>query len=272
MKPVQRLAKVALRAERDSTATMRALLADLDRELRTLQNRRTLDKTGEAQIRRILRKQSAAWADLTSAIDRDREAARKAANLAADETDKRFLDRLSLTAKQRRELSSGLPFDRRETAEVARRASDSNRVARNMLAKRLNEQKDPKSAAAIVKQQVQPRQKGGISYVAKRLVRTEISKAFHDAQIARAEQTPWVKGLRWTLSQTHQGPDICDKLAGRVFAPRRQSVPDIPHPNCMCTLEPVLMSDKEFQKALGNGVFDRLTGGKPISVAKRKQL
>lgn len=273
MKPIQRFAKVALRAERDSTATMRALLADLDKELRLLKSRDKLDKAAQQQVTRILRKQSAAWSELSAIIDRDREAARKAANLAANETDKDFLARLPLTAAQRRAIKSGEPFNRRETSAVAQRSSHSNKVARNMLAKRINDSTGPKGAALAVRSSVQPRDTGGISYVAKRLVRTEMATAFHDAQIARAESTPWVKGLRWTLSPTHKGPDICDRLANRVFAPRAGSVPDIPHPNCMCTLEPVLMSDKEFANALADGLFDSLMGNqKDVAVAGRKQL
>jgi len=194
-KPLQRFARVALRAENDSTATMRTLLTDLDRELRTLQSRRVIDKTAQAQIARILRKQSEAWAELSRVIDRDREAARKAANLAANDVDKQFLDRLPISAKRRRELTSGAPFSRGETAKVAQRVSNSNKVARNLLASRLNKATGPKGAALAVRAQIQPRQKGGISYVAKRLVRTEMATAFHDAQIARAEATPWVKGL-----------------------------------------------------------------------------
>jgi hypothetical protein len=271
-KPVQRFARVALRAERDSTATMNALLADLDRELRTLRNRRILDKTAQAQIARIVRKQSQAWADLSAIIDRDREAARKAANLAANDVDREFWDKLSLSPKQRREMGSGVPFNRRESSAVAQRVSGSNKVAQKLLTSRLNKSTGPKEAALAVRAQIQPRQKGGISYVAKRLVRTEMAAAFQDAQIARAEATPWVIGLRWMVSPSHKGADICDKLKNRVFAPRRKSVPEVPHPNCMCTLEPVVMSNKQFKAALTEGVFDAIIGKKVPVGTKRKQL
>lgn len=270
--PIQRFARVALRAERDSAATMRALLTDLDRELRVLKGRRNLDKTGQAQIARILRKQSTAWNDLARIIERDRQAALQAANLVANDLDKRFLDRLPMTAKQRREWSQSQPFNRNETAETARRVSRSNKVARDLLNKRINEQtSDLKKTEKTIRSQIQPRQTGGVSYVAKRLVRTEMATAFHDAQIARAERTPWVTGLRWTLSPTHKGPDICDKLANRVFAPRAQSVPPIPHPNCMCTLTPIMMNEKQFKAALSEGIFDMLVG-RELTTAERKQL
>lgn len=268
---LRKFAPISLRAERESATAMRKLLADLDRELKVLKARKTLDRTAQTQIRRILNRQSAAWSELSRIIERDKEAARLAANKIASAADARYLDRLSLTLARRRALEKGTPFSRRSITATAQRVSQSNAVARALLTKRLNEQQTGTGLANVAKAQLQPKVTGGVSYVAKRLVRTEMATAFHTAQIERASQTPWVKGMRWKLSETHKGKDICNTLANRVFAVN--SVPDIPHPNCMCTLEPVFVSNKEFDDMLAAGLFDSLIGNGPVGTEpRRKQL
>lgn len=254
----RRLARVALSTERDSNAVMRNLLRDLDRQIVILGRRGELDRTGARQLDRVLRLQSEAWAKITSLLDENREAARVAANRTATEAEKHLLDLLPIDKKTRQRLVAGPATSRSINAEVARRISSSRDVARRLLIKNLNREKSGKELAATVKGQLSPRTKGGVSYVAKRLVRTEVAFAYHAAQIQRAANTPWVTGLRWKLSPDHRHTDVCNLYARKDY--NVDNVPDIPHPNCMCTLEPILMSKEEFLSALGSGLFDRVLG------------
>lgn len=267
MSATRKLAGVALRTERAANARMRQLLADLDRTTRILQNRKKLDKTAANAVDRVLREQQRAWSELAALLDEQREAARKAANSAATEAERHLLDLLPLSREARRALEAGQPFPRSKNAEVARRISDSARTARKILLKNFNQQENGKGLATTVRRQISPRTKGGISYVAKRLTRTEIATAFHEAQIERAANSPWVKGLTWRTSPGHVGPDVCDIYNKKTY--NVNSVPPIPHPNCACTLVPELMSEAEFQAALAAGLFNNILGIRPETVRSR---
>lgn len=253
---------MALRSERDSNAAMRSLLADLDRQVKVLQQRPKLDRIAARQLDKLLKRQSQAWSELNAILDRDLEVARQAANLAATAAEKHLLDLLPVSPGARRVLAAGPAFSRSRTTEVARRISHSRDIARSLLVRTLNRQETGKDLARTVKGQVSPRTKGGISYVAKRLVRTEVAQAYHAAQIERAAASPWVKGLQWRVSPDHKGPDVCDLYNRKTYDISR--VPDLPHPNCMCDLVPILMTKEEFLAALEGGLFDRIIGKLPV--------
>jgi hypothetical protein len=267
--PRQRLARVSLVAERDGNAAMRSLLADLDRQIVVLRRRAKFDPTAIRQLDKVLKRQSQAWSELNSILDRDREAARKAANLAATDAEKRLLALLPLSASRRKQLTAGPEFSRDRNAEVARRISSSRDTARRLLVKNLNRKDTGKELADTVKSQISPRTKGGVSYVARRLIRTEIAMAYQAAQIERAAMTPWVTGLRWRVSPDHKGPDVCDIYNHKEYSIHQ--VPAIPHPNCMCTLEPVLMTEDEFTQALNGGLFDSIIG-REVDVVKGRSI
>lgn len=94
---------------------------------------------------------------------------------------------------------------------------------------------------------------GGLgSYPARRLARTEISRAHGRAERKAAEAVPGM-GIRWRLSPSHPKIDICDKHAsadigfgrGVYFAHAVPIYP--PHPHCLCSLSRVpLLSDAEI--------------------------
>jgi hypothetical protein len=118
--------------------------------------------------------------------------------------------------------------------------------------------------AKRVKALVNPRVPGGISYAAERLARTEINNAFHTSQIARREGEPWTEGMKWHLSGSHPRPDACNDYASRsnfsgggpgVFKPG--TVPGKPHPNCLCYVTTVTISEDEFIDGFLGGRFDR---------------
>lgn len=81
-------------------------------------------------------------------------------------------------------------------------------------------------------------------YRAARLLRDTIGE-FHQAGTLASILTDGGLAARWTRSDWHPARDICDQYATQnlhglgpgVYPPRQ--VPDRPHPNCMCYLEPV---------------------------------
>jgi hypothetical protein len=107
-----------------------------------------------------------------------------------------------------------------------------------------------KAIAKSVKDLIRPDVKGGVSYAAHRLARTEINHAYKTAQEARHEDEPWTKGMKWNLSKSHPAPDICNTLAtqktalGKGIYPVGQR-PDS-HPNCLCYLTPEQVDEDEF--------------------------
>lgn len=103
-------------------------------------------------------------------------------------------------------------------------------------------------------QYVSPTTKGGASYAAMRLARTEINNAFHERQIEGATR-PGVTGVKWNLSGSHKVPDECNVYAAHEpYAPDK--VPEKPHPQCFCFLTYETMSPKDFQDGLAAGDFD----------------
>lgn len=121
------------------------------------------------------------------------------------------------------------------------------------------------SADEIAKQAIQfinPRTPGGASYAAHRLGRTELNNAFHTTSVRSYQESPYVDGVHWTLSGSHPTPDDCNNYAeqnefdlGRgVFPP--DSVPDKPHPQCLCYITPITPDPAEFIRRMKRGEYD----------------
>jgi hypothetical protein len=88
------------------------------------------------------------------------------------------------------------------------------------------------------------------SYAARRLARTEVSHAFNEGVRQAAEANPFVDGVKWNKSSTHERSDVCDQHASnssRGMGPgeyRTSEVPQIPaHPHCRCYLTQVTPDD-----------------------------
>ena len=91
-------------------------------------------------------------------------------------------------------------------------------------------------------------------YFAERIARTEMARAYHDGFLARWDANEDCIAYQWRLSGRHPVYDICDLYAkanlyglGAGIFPKGK-VPLIPaHPNCMCSLKPVIrgMLDNE---------------------------
>lgn len=122
-----------------------------------------------------------------------------------------------------------------------------------------------KSAAEIAKDVekfINPNVMGGVKYSAMRLGRTELANAFHLTTIRYTREMPWVQGYKWNKSSSHKRGDICDQyadddhdgLGAGVF--KKANVPGKPHPQCMCYLTIVSMTEAQFIKAFKAGRFN----------------
>lgn len=123
-------------------------------------------------------------------------------------------------------------------------------------------QKSAREIAGEVRHFYRPDVPGGASYAAMRLARTEINNAHHATTIRMSAQRPWVQGMRWELSLSHPFTDPCDDYAtaddyglGQGVYPT-DSVPDRPHPQCLCFLTHLQMDDDAFIDGLANGLYD----------------
>ena len=95
--------------------------------------------------------------------------------------------------------------------------------------------------------------RGRLKYNLRRLSRTEINNAHREGQVYSAKRSPWIKGLKWNLSASHPKPDICDEWATQDKYGMGQGVypPDevpLDHPNGLCFLTNVLISQAEIEK------------------------
>jgi len=102
---------------------------------------------------------------------------------------------------------------------------------------------------------IKPEVKGGASYAAKRLARTEINNAYHAVTIVHNEDKPWNTGMIWRLSGSHPREDICDLYASK--SPWAMgTVPGKAHPQCLCTTFPEVQSEDDFWDSFKSGEYD----------------
>lgn len=118
--------------------------------------------------------------------------------------------------------------------------------------------------AQEMKKYIRPDVKGGVSYAAMRLGRTEINNAFHATQVADAIRSPFIDYLQWKLSGSHPRPDVCNEYASvsdvdgypaGTWEPN--NVPRKPHPQCLCFTIPITPDRDEFVKGFTSGKYDR---------------
>jgi hypothetical protein len=122
--------------------------------------------------------------------------------------------------------------------------------------------KSPAELAADVARFISPSVPGGVSFSAMRLARTEINNAFHLNTIRNTRENPWVRGYKWNLSGSHGRPDECNRMSAEDHSGlghgiyRKANVPGKPHPQCLCYITTVQMSETEFISAYRSGRFN----------------
>jgi hypothetical protein len=146
--------------------------------------------------------------------------------------------------------------------QVYRTNSLTNKWVDNLINRAIGRGLSAKELAREVKQFIKPNVRGGVSYAALRLARTEINNASHATAIAQATEKPWALGMQWHLSASHPKRDECDDLAKEdshdlgagVFPP--DAVPLKPHPQCFCYVTPEVVGEDEFLSHLIAGDYD----------------
>jgi len=102
----------------------------------------------------------------------------------------------------------------------------------------------PEQIAKKVSEYIKKKQE----FNAKRVARTEIQRAWRITYVEQSKKLPFVKGIKWNLSGSHNIEDICDELANTdvglgpgVYPPNAVPFNGQPaHPQCMCNLTTVL--------------------------------
>lgn len=162
-----------------------------------------------------------------------------------------------LRATVRRQSEAGLVAEaQRQARELSPRVWKNAALASNRIERTIRsgiiQGLSARELARDVRDMILPNVRGGVSYAAMRLARTELNNAFHNRQIASAQERPWVIGVKWNLSGSHPRSDVCDQLASEdrhdmgsgVFP--KGDVPGKPHPHCLCHLTYEMQDEDSF--------------------------
>lgn len=163
--------------------------------------------------------------------------------------------------KARRNVQSMMTRILNTEQPLSRRLYKSEAFSKNLISNTINNHLARGSSAADMAKDlndfVKPTKPGGVSYIAKRLARTEMNNAFHAQSIQDMQDQPWCDQVRWNLSKSHpprQPEDACDYYAHVGLFPAND-IPKKPHPNCLCYVTPELMDEDLFISNLRAGNF-----------------
>ena len=213
----------------------------------------------------LLRQQAALWRKLESTVRAGRvDAAAAAVEVTLEDIIPLLTTHGIVTDLEALKIAAGRGVDaawarltglsRYELAETVYRtqALASGQVER-VIYDHLARGKNWRDLSKGVKDLIDPRVRGGVSYAAQRLARTEINNAFHATSVTTAVDNPYVTAMKWHLSDSHPRPDECNEYAENVHRPGGeageylpQDVPQKPHPQCLCYVTSVVMSDDEI--------------------------
>lgn len=273
-----------LRAQQSYEAALRRALRDAARDA-SAQVLRLPTEGASAAVRRaqynvqrqaLLEIQSDLWGRFSGLTN---EALGRQSTLAAQGTDDLLAHLLSagVPGPEANELIAGMRAAAHDSAErlaarIGTRVDLSPRVYRNqqlasgridtIVNNGIANGKSAREIARDVARFIRPDVRGGVSYAAMRLGRTELNRAFHESSKAIYQDHPWVEGVKWELSGSHPRNDICNDYAegdnfnlGRGMWPKDQ-VPQRPHPNCLCFITPQTPGPKAFVNGLLSGDYN----------------
>lgn len=109
--------------------------------------------------------------------------------------------------------------------------------------------------AMAVRSHIRPNTRGGVSYAAMRLGRTEINNAFHGTTIELSKDRPWVEQNRWNLSKIHEPQGCKCEHYARIGVFSVEDTPAKPHPQCRCFITPELEPFESFVTHLNAGYY-----------------
>lgn len=94
--------------------------------------------------------------------------------------------------------------------------------------------------------------RGSVQHNAMRIARTETAHIYRTATLDFYEDREWVKGYRRVLSNRHPAVDECDDKAKIIYDTRQEAEDSDFHPNCLCDVQPVLMTFEELRQLARN--------------------
>jgi hypothetical protein len=152
--------------------------------------------------------------------------------------------------------------------QVYRTKALSNGLVQRLIERQIANGVSWAELAKAVRQYINPGVRGGVSYAAKRLARTELNNAFHAVSVTEGIESPFIVGQKWNLSGSHPRPDACNTYAesshyngGDAGVYKDSQVPSKPHPQCLCYLTPITPSREEFIKKFTSGGYDSYLDG-----------
>lgn len=266
-----------LNAQRLTDAQIRALLRETAREAERFIA--TLPNTASGSVRaaqvRLAQEQVRMWGEIQGAIARGATNSAEAAAKLMSTFDAGYLRSIGIdmAAWERSQIATarqgvinylsrgvnGIPLSQRVYNNAALATGKIDAIINSGIALG----KSAREIAASVRVFISPSTPGGVSYAAMRLGRTELNNAFHRTAMDKYAATPWISNVAWRLSFSHPKPDECDELANESHYPNGEpghfkpaDVPPKPHPQCLCYIEPVVISDDEFIDGFLAGRFD----------------
>ncbi len=187
----------------------------------------------------------------------------------------RLLRMSTLAPDTRLRIARSLDDTRRWVDPNGYQLSDRIWNARNAVRKAIDQEirlaivrgSDPRKLAQSLRQYLTPPLQGGRAipgspagrgaYAARRLARTELTRARAQATVTAASMIPTTRGMKWNLSNRHPAVDDCDRRAtenryglgaGGYPLDELPRLPD--HPHCLCFWTTIFPSRAESDRLL----------------------
>lgn len=212
---------------------------------------------------------------LEAGMDWDKQLLMRAAH-----GDVRAMLRRTLRELPNRNIRNMIARYTRETIPLSQKVYHTQQLAGGWVDQKVNSGLgrglSARELAKEVRDMIRSDVRGGVSYAAMRLARTEINAANKYASETDNAEKPFVDNIEWRLSKSHPRRDICDVLAEQGPYPKDE-VPATPHPQCFCYQVPKVIDEDEFVKNLQGGEYDKYLSDKydlgdefPKEVEKQK--
>lgn len=157
------------------------------------------------------------------------------------------------SALRRMQGTSYVPLSKQVYKTQALVSGQVDRLVTTALARGLS----ARELAGELKMFIDPNVKGGASYAALRLGRSEINNAFHATQVQTAIENEFVIAVKWNRSSSHPEEDECDDYADGIHFPAGGpgewmpgEVPRKPHPQCLCYMTSVTVDPALFERMM----------------------
>lgn len=274
--PDRRTLLTEMRLEQAQADEVRRILSASAREVQTKLNK--LGPEGNPLTRMQLQSQKASlnamidrsYADIGKAVREGQVAAAKAASAVVSQYENELLKLVADPAAMRRiaageaartvnNLDAAMKrMSGQSYVPLSKQVYNTSKLSKGWIDSKINQALasgwDAKRLAKEVAGSINPNVRGGVSYAANRLARTEINNAYHAASWDRFNRSVIVEEVEWLLSSSHPEDDICNDYATQSPF-KKNAVPAKPHPHCYCYIVPRLPTDEEFIDKLFAGEY-----------------